>query len=179
VTTHYTAPKNTCVCLVASGASSWPSSTLRRPLGPSVLKRWEKRTSVWIFPITILFVSRLLHSYIIFLDKEKGHRMTLQDFLDKYHDDKNLKAEYEQCNKGTLIDDFKVAKQAKASIPMRVSNISITKAVYAKVGNITASVRSYYLLEHISYPSLVPGTQSNIRDSDRPPIWSWQCFSHL
>jgi len=105
--------------------------------------------------------------------------MTLQDFLDTYHDDKDLKVEYEKCDKDTLIDDFKAAKQAKASAPERVSNISVSKAVYAKVGNITASVRSYYLLEHLSYPSLVPRTQSTIRDSDCPPIRSWQCFSHL
>ena len=88
--------------------------------------------------------------------------------MDKYRDpsDSKLRDEYSLCNKGELVDNFQKAKEAKAtqSAPMRVKSSSVSKRVYSKVGNITASVRSYYFLEPISYPSLVSGTQSTIWD---------------
>jgi hypothetical protein len=96
--------------------------------------------------------------------------MTLQGFMDKYRDpdDRVLYDEYTLCDKDKLVNNFKKAKEAKENAPpTRVNNISVSKRVYAKVENITASVCSYHFLNvflthHVL--SLVPGTQSTIWD---------------
>ena len=107
------------------------------------------------------FSSTRLH----ILEKEKGERMRLQEFMDKYRDpnDRALYNEYVLSNKVELVDDFKKVKKAKERAPMRVKNISISRRVYLGVENITASVCAYYFLNVTVFltsqvPSPVPGT---------------------
>jgi len=97
--------------------------------------------------------------------------MTLQQFLDSYQNDESLRTEYQDCDKQTLVKEFG-ARRVREGVPMRISNISISKEVYSKLGRITASVCSYGFLEHISYPSLVPGAQPDLWDQDCLHLWS-------
>lgn len=96
-----------------------------------------------------LYCFRQFADIILHLEKGRGDRTTLQDVLQRYHDDEVLRDEYQNSNKDTLVDIFKLrkAQEAKESGPMQIQNISVSKKVYAKVGNITANVSSSYLLE--------------------------------
>jgi len=90
--------------------------------------------------------------------------MTLQEFLQRYQSTEKLQDEFSSRDNKELIQTFNDAKQEKESPPMRVVNVSVSKAVLGKVENITESVCLYHFLEHISYHSLVPGPQSSIWD---------------
>lgn len=91
--------------------------------------------------------------------------MTLQEFLDSYQNDESLRREYRECDKPELVKEYQAKKvKESASVPMRVSNISVSREVYLRLGRITASVCSYGFLEHISHLFLVPGAQPDLWD---------------
>lgn len=121
------------------------------PFGAWLSKKIEEENRGGLF-LPLCF--RQCSYIILLLDKHKGDRTTLQDLLQRYRlensdDDgpKMLHDEYNNCDKEAVIDDFKVrkAQEAEENAVTKVKNISISKKVYAKLGNITASVRSYPL----------------------------------
>jgi len=97
-------------------------------------------------------------SYSIFLlDKDKGDRTTLQEFLERYKFTKELQLEFGSWDNQELIRTFNDAKEEKESPPMRVVNISVSKTVLGRVENITSSVCSHRFFEHIFLPLLSAG----------------------
>lgn len=84
--------------------------------------------------------------------------ITLQDFLERYKNDKTLRSEYGLCDKKALVTDFQSAQKEKENAPLQVKNISVSKRVYFKIANITAGVRSHYFSRMYFLPFLVPRT---------------------
>jgi len=74
--------------------------------------------------------------------------------LKSYSKDEVLKAEYGACNKKELLAEFLKTKEAKEIRAMRASNISISKAVTAKLEGIMTGVRScsYHFLDAFLTP---------------------------
>ena len=92
---------------------------------------------------------------------------SLKDFLKDYANDTDLKAEYEKCDKDEILKVFLDTRQERESVPKKLSNVAISKAVDAKLERITASVCSYQVLDTFLTPSLVLGAQPNVWDGDR------------
>ena len=82
---------------------------------------------------------------MIFLGKEKGKIITLLNLLKTCSDE--LKTEFSALSnedKHELLAGYLEAKDEKENIPIRASNVAISKAVDAKMQCITAMVCSYY-----------------------------------
>ena len=85
---------------------------------------------------------------MIFLGKERGDMITLPDFLKTYKSE--LKTEFSALldeEKSAILASYTEAKEDKENLSMRVSNVSISKAVDAKMQRITAMVCLYYCLD--------------------------------
>ena len=101
---------------------------------------------------------------LLLLDKDVGDKTTLPEILKEYSNDKVLKKEYEKCDKEELLTDFHNAKEADESVPKRLSNVAISKAVRMKMECITTFVCPRSFSQRISHPVLVPGPQLLIWD---------------
>ena len=115
----------------------------------SILFYQDGRRKPWcVFSlIAVLFYQS---SYTIFLlDKDKGDRTTLPEFLDRYKITEELQLEFGSWDNKDLIQAFNDAKEEKERPPMRVVNISVSKTVLGRVENITSSVCSHRFFEHI------------------------------
>lgn len=114
------------------------------PFGAFCAKKLEKANIGMFF--FLISIPLLQPSYnILPLDKEKGYRMTLQEFLESYQNDESLRKEYRDCDKPTLVKEHQT-KKVKECVPTRIPNISISREVYLRLERITASVRSYGFL---------------------------------
>jgi len=84
---------------------------------------------------------------IVLLDKKPGEKTTLKQFLQLYRVTEELKTEYKNCNKEALLKEFHNLRQTKESVPMKVVNISVSKAVSGKMDHITTDVCLFYFLD--------------------------------
>lgn len=105
------------------------------------------------------------------LEKRIGERTTLPEFLKSYSNNQTLKDEFGAYDKDELLDDYREAKKAKEATAMRAGNISISKAVNAKLHSIVAYVRlcSYHLAYILPLPS---AKNSTIHLAPRLPFFS-------
>ena len=87
---------------------------------------------------------------VLVLDKEIGHKTTLQGFLTSYTTNDALKEPYKASNKEALLTNFLNVKKAKESVPMRKSNVAISLAVSSKMKRVTASV-CFYSITFLTY----------------------------
>jgi hypothetical protein len=75
--------------------------------------------------------------------------------LKSYSNDDKLKDEYGACDKDELLSDYREAKKAKEATAIRVRNISVSKAVNAKLQTIVAHIHlcSFHLIYILPLPS--------------------------
>jgi hypothetical protein len=90
--------------------------------------------------------------------------ITLKTFLKDYAKSSDLQEEYKQCDKDAILKEFLDTRQEKESVPKKLSNVAISKAVDAKIERITASVCLCQFLDTFLITSLVLGAQSNVWD---------------
>ena len=114
------------------------------PFGAFCAKKLNEMNYGALFSLTVL----LLHGpyILLILGKEIGHKTTLLEFLTSYSHDKDLQKEYKDSDKETLLTNFCDIKKAKESVPKKLSNVAISKAVTLKMDRIISYVCPLYFL---------------------------------
>ena len=108
------------------------------PFGAFCAKKLNEMNYGVLLSLAVL----LLHGpyVLLILGKEIGHKTTLPEFLMSYSHDEDLKQEYKDSDKKTLLADFDDIKKARESVPKKLSNVAISKAVTLKMDRIISYV---------------------------------------